>query len=376
PATCEYQTIPDHFFPYIDRLSRAFSLSDCRRQCDLEDKFVCRSLNFETVVRDCALSSDDMISMQHMSDGLIPRPNSIYSEKGSYEQVSVQCNQQDMLLTVNFGSPFHGRVYAKGNPTQCYMVGTGQTIAFFFAISLGTRCGTLVEGSGRYANEVVIQQHPVIVTNSDKTIKVVCSFENLDRTVTLGALFPGASPGLDAIWPYLHETYMHRSKNGESPVPHRQHWVRCPTDPSIFPGLNLDARDRKSLFANFKAFRFPFYGTRQLRSADPILPRPVQTGQFSWSKVRCSNNMESFGRKKRDATDTTARGPSSPPSIKHHNSSKDNLSTGSTQRQTHSGNPHESNIKLSQFASHRFTPPPGNGTAWASNITKCSAPSE
>lgn len=54
-----------------------------------------------------------------------------------------------------------------------------------------------LKGSGRYANEVVIQQHPVIVTNSDKTIKVVCSFENLDRTVTLGALFPGASPGLD-----------------------------------------------------------------------------------------------------------------------------------------------------------------------------------
>ncbi|GFS73189.1 uncharacterized protein NPIL_561871, partial [Nephila pilipes] len=86
PATCEYQTIPDHFFPYIDRLSRAFSLSDCQRQCDLEDKFVCRSLNFETVVRDCALSSDDMISMQHMADGLIPRPNSIYSEKGTCEQ--------------------------------------------------------------------------------------------------------------------------------------------------------------------------------------------------------------------------------------------------------------------------------------------------
>ncbi|GFT27835.1 uncharacterized protein NPIL_367231, partial [Nephila pilipes] len=57
---------------------------------------------------------------------------------------SVQCNQQDMLLTVNFGSPFHGRVYAKGNPTQCYMVGTGQT-TLLFAISLGTRCGTLVE---------------------------------------------------------------------------------------------------------------------------------------------------------------------------------------------------------------------------------------
>lgn len=76
--------MPDRFFPYIDRLSRAFSLADCQRQCDLEDKFVCRSVNFETLVRDCALSSDDLVSMP--PEALVPRHNSIYSEKGTCEQ--------------------------------------------------------------------------------------------------------------------------------------------------------------------------------------------------------------------------------------------------------------------------------------------------
>ena len=41
--------------------------------------------------------------------------------------VSVQCNQQDMMLTLNFESPFHGRVYTKSNPSQCFVTGNGQT---------------------------------------------------------------------------------------------------------------------------------------------------------------------------------------------------------------------------------------------------------
>ncbi|GFY44624.1 uncharacterized protein TNIN_241301 [Trichonephila inaurata madagascariensis] len=399
PATCEYQTIPDHFFPYIDRLSRAFSLADCQRQCDLEDKFVCRSLNFETVVRDCALSSDDMISMQHMSDGLIPRPNSIYSEKGSCEQVSVQCNQQDMLLTVNFGSPFHGRVYAKGNPTQCYMVGTGQT-TLLFAISLGTRCGTLVEGSGRYANEVVIQQHPVIVTNSDKTIKVrnLIHFYDLrfSRTrfqLPVTAIVTNTAPPPNLVMRVLDRTgrdagvvglgdelmlrielresasnlaifarnLYARSKNGESLFLIDS--TGCPTDPSIFPGLNLDARDRKSLFANFKAFRFPSTGLVNFEVQ-------IRFCQDQCKPVRCSNNMESFGRKKRDIdSGTVAHSSSTPPSIKHHSSTKDTFSTASTQRHAHS-NSHEPIMKLSPFAPRIFTPPLRNGTVWASNVTQ------
>ncbi|GFU29830.1 uncharacterized protein NPIL_395251 [Nephila pilipes] len=270
------------------------------------------------------------------------------------------------------------------------------------------------KGSGRYANEVVIQQHPVIVTNSDKTIKVVCSFENLDRTVTLGALFPGASPGLDVTTRFqlpvtaivtntapppnlvmrvldrtgrdagvvglgdelmlrieLREPASNlaifarnlyaRSKNGESLFLIDS--TGCPTDPSIFPGLNLDARDRKSLFANFKAFRFPSTGLVNFEVQ-------IRFCQDQCKPVRCSNNMESFGRKKRDIHGgTTAHSPSTPSSITHHNSTKDNFSTASTQRHAHS-NSHESNMKLSPFTPHRFTPPLRNGTAWASNVTQ------
>lgn len=49
-----------------------------------------------------------------------------------------------MVLKLNFDSPFYGRVYAKGNPSQCFVVGTGQT-QLQFAVSLGSRCGTREE---------------------------------------------------------------------------------------------------------------------------------------------------------------------------------------------------------------------------------------
>ena len=181
PPTCQYKDHNDMYFPFVDRLTNAFSLSDCQRQCDGERLFSCRALAYETFARECALYSEDTTSVrsllgshyQAISSGgssgesgsnpgptpatdvvaspsttstttaafpaadqlllfgrhaiLQPRRHSVYSEKGSCEQVSVQCTQQDMLLTMNFDTPFSGRVYAKGNPSQCYVLGTGST---------------------------------------------------------------------------------------------------------------------------------------------------------------------------------------------------------------------------------------------------------
>lgn len=146
PNTCQYRDHTDSFLPYIERLTHAFSLSDCQRQCDGERLFPCRAVSYETYARDCALSSEDLSSLGQSRSALQTRRHSLYSEKGSCEQVTVQCTQQDMILTINFDSPFTGRVYAKGNPSQCFVVGTGQT-SLQFAISLGSKCGTRAEVS-------------------------------------------------------------------------------------------------------------------------------------------------------------------------------------------------------------------------------------
>ncbi|KAL1469347.1 hypothetical protein MTO96_005044 [Rhipicephalus appendiculatus] len=309
PSTCQYREHVDRFLPIIDRLGHAFSLAECQRQCDLERLFSCRAVNFETVHRDCALSSEDAQSTPLGAAALVHRRYSVYSEKGTCEQVSVQCNQQDMLLAMNFDTPFHGRVYAKGNPSQCFVVGNGQN-TLQFAVSLGTRCGTLTEGDGRYANEVVVQQHPIIMTDTDRNIRVVCSFEAGDRTVTLGSTFArnGAySGGLDVTTRHqptitsvvtntapppnvvmrildpsgrdagvvglgdeltlrIEIQEARQSSNGESLFLIDS--LGCPVDPSIFPPLRPDYRQPGALFANFKAFRFPIVRTGKLRGAN------------------------------------------------------------------------------------------------------------
>lgn len=85
-STCIYQDTVDRFLPSIDRLTHAYSIQECQRLCDLERKFPCRSINFETVHHDCALSSDDLSSYPLGAGGLIFRRFSVFSEKGTCEQ--------------------------------------------------------------------------------------------------------------------------------------------------------------------------------------------------------------------------------------------------------------------------------------------------
>lgn len=205
PSTCQYKDFQESFFPYIDRITHSFSLTDCQRQCDAERLFPCRSINYETFARDCALSSEDMVTLGMGPNSIVQRRNSLFSEKGNCEQgelaeepltqcslidihlfsssVSVQCNQQDMVLTLNFDSPFNGRVYAKGSPSQCFVVGTGQTqlqVILHFDPKL---TNTSASSSSRYLWEVVAGLDKRY-TNSDCSVLVLsglCSqgFEQL-----------------------------------------------------------------------------------------------------------------------------------------------------------------------------------------------------
>lgn len=49
-----------------------------------------------------------------------------------------------------------------------------------------------IQGRGRYVNHVVIQQNPVIMQESDKTVRVECSFDATDQTVSYAPDGPGS----------------------------------------------------------------------------------------------------------------------------------------------------------------------------------------
>lgn len=149
PSSCQYRQMYDLFSPYIDKITHAISLGDCQRQCDLERLFSCKSINYDPSSKKCMLINEDLISLNRggqQTQALITRRGSVYSEKGNCEMINVQCNSHEMLVSINFDSPFRGRIMAKGNPDQCYMLGDGQT-NIHFPIVFGPKCNSRQEVS-------------------------------------------------------------------------------------------------------------------------------------------------------------------------------------------------------------------------------------
>jgi len=354
PSSCQYRQLYDLFSAYIDKVNHAVSLSDCQRQCDLERLFSCKSINYDPSTRNCMLVNEDLISLgRSQQASLLPKKNNIYSEKGNCEMISVQCNSQEMLVSINFESPFRGRVMARGNPEQCFLLGDGQT-SIKFPVVFGPKCNSRQEGHNTFVNEVVIQQHPVIMTDNDKVVRVMCAFEAPDQTITLknpssrdnktgidvgtpessrtrhdkhqfsSVVSNKAQPpsvllrildqsGRDASMINLGDdltlkiqmqtdgqnsalgifarNLAARSSNGETLLLIDQEG--CPVDHQVFPALEIDPKDGKSLYSTFKAFRFPSSGLVNFEVQIRFCPERCQPIDCLKEKKR------SYGRKKR-----------------------------------------------------------------------------
>ncbi|XP_021930316.1 uncharacterized protein LOC110834946 [Zootermopsis nevadensis] len=144
PPSCEYTNMPGRYLPYTDRyVPQSFDVADCKRLCDEEREFKCRSFNYNTARRDCFLSSDDTFAADKTA--LLADRDFFYSEHGSCSNVRVDCTQADMLITFLFGAPFEGRVYSTGNPQACFEMGNGQP-QLVLRIPMGTQCGTVHVG--------------------------------------------------------------------------------------------------------------------------------------------------------------------------------------------------------------------------------------
>lgn len=81
-----------------------------------------------------------------------------------------------------------------------------------------------------------------------------------------------------------------RSSNGESLFLIDN--AGCPTDPAIFPALQTDMRDQKSLSSTFKAFRFPSTGIVNFEVQ-------IRFCQERCQPVRCASGFDSFGRRRK-----------------------------------------------------------------------------
>jgi len=260
----------------------------------------------------------------------------------------VECTKSEMLVTLAFGFPFNGRVHATGNYRVCFEMGNGQN-QLVLRIPLGNQCGTVQPSRNRYVNYVVIQQNPVIMQDSDDTIRVECAFEASEQTVSFssgsrGNGLDGLGAGsLDVTAPF--RQLGHNVVTNTAPTPavrmritsHSGQETRivglgepltlrieidsastsafgisarnveartdngelltlidstgCPKNAIIFPAMEVD-RATKSLYADFKAFRFPSTGTINFVAT-------VAFCEEQCEPTHCIEGWDSYGRRRR-----------------------------------------------------------------------------
>jgi hypothetical protein len=96
PPSCEYTNFPGKFLPYTDRyVPQTYDIADCRRLCDQEREFQCRSFNYNTARRDCFLSSDDTFAAD--KSALLSDKDFFYSEHGSCSNGKYQHRLSEIL---------------------------------------------------------------------------------------------------------------------------------------------------------------------------------------------------------------------------------------------------------------------------------------
>ncbi|XP_045103923.1 uncharacterized protein LOC123499645 isoform X7 [Portunus trituberculatus] len=349
PPNCDYANYEGRFLPYFDRyFTNVFDTTECKKYCDTERDFTCRSFNFQSFRRECSLSSDDTFTVGGQGVLQVER-DYFYSEKGACKTVKVDCTPTDMLVTFSFGTPFKGRLYATGNAQACFEMGNRQT-QVILRVPLGSTCGTIEESDGKFVNTVVVQQHPLIMQESDRTVKVECSFEAGDQTVSFA---PGSDDsrtggGIDinaqfrpggvtdiisntaptptvrmriyrangqeannvdlgelltlriemeqsSAFAIFARNLEARTDNGELMTLIDN--VGCPPYPNIFPELQLDERT-KSLYGDFKAFRFP-------STARVNFVATIRFCQDACEPVPCGGGVVSYGRRRRSVGNMT-----------------------------------------------------------------------
>ena len=64
PANCEYIDMPGNYLPFTDTyLANVADIEACRDECNRQDRYNCRSFNYNSDRKECFLSSDDSISL-------------------------------------------------------------------------------------------------------------------------------------------------------------------------------------------------------------------------------------------------------------------------------------------------------------------------
>ncbi|XP_043226060.1 uncharacterized protein LOC122383575 [Amphibalanus amphitrite] len=124
--------------------------------------------------------------------------------------VELLCSADRMTLRLRTAAPFTGRIFSLDAPSTCDVRGTGQLTTEATFIYHDRRCGVVRESVGSFTALVAVQHHSTIQKREDSAIKLLCSYEATEQTV---------SNGITLLTDRIDGGLVTSSVNGTAPTP-------------------------------------------------------------------------------------------------------------------------------------------------------------
>jgi len=140
------------------------------------------------------------------------------TKDGLVDSFSVECNHQEMVVTLSTMVSFHGMVYPRGLTKQSpcmneFDVPVGKD--FVYRVPMRS-CNTMLtdteDGYVEYFNTIVIQPHKKLVTNQGRGYHVRCRYPVRETAIISGfdvSIADSGRPTAEALTTPLPETMMH-----------------------------------------------------------------------------------------------------------------------------------------------------------------------
>lgn len=349
---CEFKHLSGKILKTVDAVYQDVnSLDECRELC-LNAPFKCRSYDFgDTGEMVCRLSHHNRGTLIDIQDPYLDVPEATTHELSGCYNVTIECHAGDMVAKIRTSKLFDGKVYAKGSPNSC-AIDVKNSLEFELRMGYqDIECNVRQNGFGRYLNDVVIQHHDMIVTQSDLGLALTCQYDLTNRTVTNdadlginGEIEASLSEEVIVDSPNVVMRITTRDGNDmkdvaevgdplalkfqimdkESPF---EIFVRelvamdgadsgeitlidsrgCPTDHFIMGPIYKAPESGKILISHFDAFKFPSSPTVQFRAlVTPCIPscQPVSCDDDDFGGELRS--IISYGRRKRRSVNGTS----------------------------------------------------------------------
>ena len=89
-----------------------------------------------------------------------------------------------MVAKVRSSKIFDGKLYAKSKPNHC-MTDVTESLEFEISMSYNDlECDVKQPGRGQYSNDIVIQNHDMIVTNIDIGLNINCKYDLSNKSIS------------------------------------------------------------------------------------------------------------------------------------------------------------------------------------------------